>query len=94
MILHLRVRAGSKFNQLTNDSEGKLVMKIKAPPVDGKANEEVIRFLSEILRIPKSKISIAGGRTNPYKKIEVMDLSEEQVRVKLEAHSKKSTAVK
>ncbi|HYV93310.1 MAG TPA: DUF167 domain-containing protein [Chitinophagales bacterium] len=90
MILHLRVKAGSKFNQLTKDAEGKWVMKVKAPPVEGQANEELIRFLSEVLKIPKSKISVIAGHTNPFKKIEIMSLSEEEVRIKMETHLQNS----
>jgi len=90
MILHLRVKAGSKFNQLTKDAEGKWVMKVKAPPVEGKANDEVTKFLSEVLEIPKSKIIIAAGHTNPFKKIEVLNLSEEVVRIKMETHLQNS----
>jgi len=90
MILHLRVKPGSKINLLTKDADGKWVMKVKAPPVDGKANEEVIRFLSEVLKIPKSKITIVAGHTNRFKKIEINGLSEEDVRIKLETNLQSS----
>lgn len=69
MILHLRVKAGSKFNQITKDGEGNWTMKIKASPVDGKANDELVRFLSEILKLSKSKIRIVSGHTNRFKKL-------------------------
>lgn len=92
MILHLRVKPGSKINLLTKDAEGKWLMKVKAPPVDGKANDEVIRFLSEVLKIPKSKIMIASGHANQFKKIEIISLNDEEIRIKLEAHLQKSSS--
>lgn len=45
----------------------------KAVPVDGKANKEVVRLLSEALRVPKSRIKIVKGETSNKKIIEVDD---------------------
>ena len=45
----------------------------KAVPVDGKANKEVIKLLSEALKVAKSKIRIVKGETSNKKIIEVDD---------------------
>ena len=45
MYLQIKIKPNSKVNLLQKDPAGQWVMKVKAPPVDGKANEEVIRFL-------------------------------------------------
>jgi uncharacterized protein YggU (UPF0235/DUF167 family) len=45
----------------------------KAVPVDGKANKEVIRLLSEALKKPKTRIRIVKGETSNKKIIEVDD---------------------
>ena len=47
-------------------------MKIKAPQVDGKANKELINFISEIFVLPKSHIEILSGETSKHKKVKVM----------------------
>ena len=52
--------------------DGTLQVKIKAPAQDGKANEELVRFLSGLLDIPKSKISVVSGHSAPFKKIEIL----------------------
>lgn len=46
---------------------------ITAVPVDGKANKELIRLLSEVLNVSKSKINIIKGEKNKDKIIEVDD---------------------
>lgn len=46
-------------------------IKIKAAPVDGEANKEVIRFLSEFLQIPKREIQILHGESSRTKLVEV-----------------------
>jgi uncharacterized protein (TIGR00251 family) len=44
-----------------------LKIRLKAPPVDGEANAELIRFLSKHFKIPKSRISIIRGETSKKK---------------------------
>lgn len=45
----------------------------KAVPVDGKANKEVVRLLSEALRVPKSHVKIVRGETSNIKIVELDD---------------------
>jgi len=52
-------------------------IRVAAPPVDGKANSELIEFLSEVLDIPKSSIDVIKGQSGKQKIIEVpMTISE------------------
>jgi len=44
-----------------------LKIKLKSPPVDNAANKELIRFMSEILKISKSNIKIISGQTQKKK---------------------------
>lgn len=76
MTLHLKVKPGSRVDQLFYHEAGQLNAKIKAPAQDGKANAYLIEFLAKQLGIPKSGITIVAGFKNPYKRIEV-DLSPE-----------------
>jgi uncharacterized protein len=46
-------------------------IRLAAPPVDGAANEELIRFLAEILGVARSAVSVAAGETSRRKTIEV-----------------------
>ncbi|OGI08465.1 MAG: YggU family protein [Candidatus Melainabacteria bacterium RIFCSPLOWO2_02_FULL_35_15] len=55
----------SEIIGIYNDS---LKIKLKSPPVDNAANEELIRFLADKLKIPKKNIEITKGR-NQKKKI-------------------------
>jgi len=52
-------------------ADGTLKIKLKAPPVDGKANEELIEFLSEKFDVAKSKIKIVRGEKGRNKVIEI-----------------------
>ncbi|HLK65086.1 MAG TPA: DUF167 domain-containing protein [Bryobacteraceae bacterium] len=44
---------------------------LAAPPVDGKANEECIRFFAELARVPRSRVTIVKGATSRTKVIEI-----------------------
>ncbi len=47
----------------------RLKIKLKAPPVDGAANEALIAFISKHFKVPKSKIEIVAGHTAKQKTV-------------------------
>ena len=67
-LIRIRVSPNAKrsgFEGLWNDTHLKLAL--RAPAVDGKANEAVIDFLSDFFHIKKSQIQIISGQTNRCK---------------------------
>ena len=67
-LLKIRVSPNAKrngFEGIWNDTHLKLAL--RAPAVDGKANEAVIEFLSDFCHIKKSNIQIVSGQTNRCK---------------------------
>jgi uncharacterized protein (TIGR00251 family) len=63
----------SAFAGWTADEKGRpvLLVKLKAPPVDGKANTELLRFLAESLDCPKSQLTLLRGTSSRQKTIEL-----------------------
>jgi uncharacterized protein (TIGR00251 family) len=82
MKLRLKVKPASKTDEIIREADGTLKVKIKAPPVEGKANKYLIEFLSGLLNLPKSKIVLLRGETNSFKTFEI-DAEEEYVTSKL-----------
>jgi uncharacterized protein (TIGR00251 family) len=74
---------GAKRNEVVRFEEGVWHLKIAAPPTEGKANKKLIEFLSEILDINKSRISIDKGVTSHRKLISVEGLTQETVEERL-----------
>jgi len=68
---------GAKRNEVGRFEEGIWHIKIAAPPTEGKANKEMIAFLSEVLDISKSSISIDKGTTSRRKLIELEGITKE-----------------
>lgn len=83
MKLKLFIQPNAKKNELIGLHNGALKVKIASPPVDGKANAELVEFLSEILGIPKRQIEILKGETGRNKSVEITGLSEAEVHAKL-----------
>lgn len=57
-----------------------LKIKLKAPPVDGKANAELCRFLAETLGLPKSAVTLATGESARQKRVRIEGLSLDEVK--------------
>lgn len=74
MILMIKVVPNSSKNCIDSFQDGILKVRIQAQPEKGKANEELIRFLSKTFGIPKTAIKILSGETGRLKRI---DFSEE-----------------
>ncbi len=89
MTLHLKVKPGSRVDQLVYPAaepgqERTLVVKLKAPAQDGKANAHLIEFLAKQFGITKSSITLVSGFTNPHKRLEI-DADELVIQSKLAA---------
>ncbi len=78
-LLRLRVHPGATRNEITGFTGGLLQVRVAAPPVKGKANSELIAFLSEVLGVSKSSLTIAKGHTSRNKVIAIEGLSQEDI---------------
>lgn len=53
------------------DGRAAVAIKLNAPPVDGAANEALIRFLADALEVPKSAVAIRSGHTSRQKLVQI-----------------------
>ena len=66
------VKPRSKSEGVSSLEDGSIVVRVNAPPVDGKANERVIELLADHFGVPQRNIRIAVGEGNRKKIIEVL----------------------
>ena len=71
MILQVKVKPNARASSLTQESDGSWIARVKAPPVDGKANEELVRLVADHFGCPKSAVTIRTGASGRTKRIEV-----------------------
>jgi len=67
----VKVKPNAKQQKITEQSDGSLNIHLKSPPVDGKANEELIKLLAEKFNVPKSAIRIKSGISSRQKLVEI-----------------------
>jgi len=71
LTFRIKVIPRSRRSEIVGVHDEVLKIKIKAPPVDGKANEELVAFLARHLGVKPSSLAIVGGHTSPLKTIRV-----------------------
>ena len=77
--LSLRVQPGANKNEVLGFTNGVLQVRVAAAPVKGKANRELVGFLSGLLMVSKSRLTIVRGHTSRSKLIAISGMSREEV---------------
>ena len=87
--LAVRVTPRSSRNEIVEiQSDGTVRIHITAPANEGKANDELIKFLSEVLGAPKTHIDIVAGASGRDKLISVLDMDAVEVHNRIVGHLK------
>ncbi len=69
--IYIRVIPRASKNKILKQSDGSFKIHLTAVPTDGKANKQLIKFLSTTWKIPQSQIKIIKGQKNQSKIIEI-----------------------
>lgn len=67
--LHIKVKPGSFKDEISFDAEGTLVVKIREKPIEGSANEYLLKYLAKQFNLNKSTVTLEKGKTAIYKTI-------------------------
>ena len=70
-IIEVKVKPNSKQSKIETNDQGGLVAFVKAQPVDGKANAELISLLAGHFQIHKWQVSIKTGASGRMKRVEL-----------------------
>lgn len=71
IMLNILVRPNAAANKIEGLHDGLLKLRINAQPVEGAANQAVIKLLSKSLGVPKTSIEIISGHTNKQKRLQL-----------------------
>ncbi|CDK30567.1 DUF167 domain-containing protein [Candidatus Babela massiliensis] len=84
VIIAIKVTPKSKCSKILLDKSGRLCIHLTSVPENGKANYELIKLLSKLIKVPQSNIEIVSGLTSRLKKIKITGfLTQEEVLNKL-----------
>lgn len=69
--IEVRVKPNAKVEALEEQSDGTWIARIKAPPVDGRANEALIVLVAKHFGVRKAQVSIRTGASARLKRLEI-----------------------
>jgi uncharacterized protein (TIGR00251 family) len=76
----VKIHPRARKNAITGELGDALKLSLTSPPVEGRANQACIEFFANLLKVPRSSVTIASGQTSRTKLIRVAGLSGGEVR--------------
>ena len=83
MELRIRVIPNAKKTEFAGYREGELILRLNAPPVDGKANKAAVEFVSRYFGVSRSAVSLVGGERSRHKIFQIVGLESADLERKL-----------
>lgn len=83
VVLDIRVIPRARKTELAGTRQDAILVRLNAPPVDGAANEALVRFLANTLGVPKSSVRIVSGEKGREKRVGVDGITAPGVRARL-----------
>ena len=78
-IIALHCQPGAKKTEVQGEHDGRLKIRLAAPPIEGKANEALIQWLSKTLEIKRSQIELLAGDLSRLKRVKIAGITAEQL---------------
>ena len=75
----VRVQPRASKDEVTGEMGGALKVRLRAPAMEGRANEALVEFLAEVLKTSRSAVSILSGERSRVKRIEIRGVTRQQI---------------
>ncbi len=76
--LSIRIQPRASRNGIVRMEDGGVKIRLTAPPVDGAANEALVRFLAEIFSVAKTQVDIVTGHTSRDKIVRIAGIGQHE----------------
>jgi uncharacterized protein (TIGR00251 family) len=73
----IRLQPRARRDEVVGERAGAIVIRVTAPPVDGKANAALCAFVARAAGVPPSRVSVVRGQTSRDKVVRVEGIDEE-----------------
>lgn len=73
LILLCHIQPGAKRSELAGEHGDRLKIRLQAPPVEGKANVALVRFLSKLFAVPRNAVHIESGELSRQKRVRIQN---------------------
>ena len=75
LTFNVRVVPRASRSEVVGAHDGALRVRIAAPPVDGAANEELVKLLARVLGVTRTAVAVTAGQTSKLKKVAVSGIA-------------------
>jgi uncharacterized protein (TIGR00251 family) len=79
----IRLQPRGRRDEVVGERDGRVVIRVTAPPVDGKANEALCRLIARAAGVAPSRVSVVRGHTSREKVVRVEGVDERALRAAL-----------
>jgi uncharacterized protein (TIGR00251 family) len=86
VMLNLHVVPGAPADAISGEHGDALKIRLRAPPVEGKANKALVNLLADLLDVPRSNIVIVSGSGSRSKRVQVSEIDEVTVYTRLTSY--------
>lgn len=80
IVLKIKAVPNSSKNEICGILDDALKVKIKAPAVENKANEELVKYFSKLLKLPKSSVVLKAGGTSKLKTLYIENCTIDKIK--------------
>ena len=87
VIFTVRVQPRASRDEIAGEISGAIKIRLQAPALKNRANEALIEFLASLLKTPKSAVRLLGGVRSRTKRIEIRDVTKQQIEQLLEQNA-------
>ena len=71
LILSIRLQPRASRDEIVGVHGDQLKIRITAPPVDGKANQHLLRYLAKYCQVPRASVELISGQTGRTKRVRI-----------------------
>ena len=79
VIFAVRIQPRASKDEITGEIAGAIKIRLRAPAVEGRANEALIEFLAQLLKSPKGAVRILSGERSRIKRLEIRGVTKQQI---------------
>lgn len=74
-LLAVRVQPNASVTTIAGEHGDQLKIRLAAPPVDGKANAELVRFLARAVGVPRAEVAVVRGQSGRSKTVRITEVT-------------------
>jgi len=84
--ISIRLQPRAKREEVVGERGGAIVIRVTAPPVDGKANAALCQLIARLVRVPSTRVAVVRGQTSREKVVRVEGVTQDVLRSALLGH--------